>query len=162
MLTKKTLLILSSLLTFLFTNCNRDSKQTNARLTIPHFIKGDSTLTIKVKHNVDGYFDNKAESYYDSDGIAYQFNSQSNSDTLLINLNFPGILQISYDGAAEIKHDTLYLYYWHNDSIMCAGLDRVHRITYYLKNCSYKRIKPQFVKSGAPYMKRCEFTQDKH
>lgn len=153
---------MTKLLIFLFTitltcSCNLDTKHNadKSNVTVvkkprPYF--GDSLLTISFSHKSDTTFFRDFENGGVSEISVVTYSGDTASFIICRDL-VAGI----YNGACEIKNDTLNLNYW-LDSSDCISAMVHSRIVYKIKTKKIDagKTKMNFIKTNSPLRKHCE------
>ncbi|MBA4241489.1 MAG: hypothetical protein C0448_12245 [Sphingobacteriaceae bacterium] len=149
-------IFISLLLIVITCSCDNNSKPNVGKSTVvtkPKLYFGDSLLTYSFKYATDITYQEELETIENFQII--KTDTKQDTTYIYVYKNFVASL---YNGACEIKNDSLYLNIW-EDSTDCIAAMVHSKLTYKIKqnkNINLDKLKINFIKTKSPMMKRCE------
>ncbi len=139
-------------------SCDNNSKSNVDKPKIktvikPSYYVGDSTLMYSFKYEPDITYQEELETIEN-----FQKIKTANKQDATYVYVYKNCVASLYNGACEIKNDSLYLNVW-VDSADCVSAMVHYKMTYKIKqnkNINLDKIKVNFVKTNSPWRKYCE------
>ncbi len=146
------------ILVVLTSSCGDTTKPTSEKtkpfvLKKPKYYFGDSILTYSFRNQSDITYQEELETIENFQKIK----SETKQDTTYIYV-YKNLVASLYNGACEIKNDSLYVNIW-VDSSNCISAMVHSKLTYKIKankNINLDKIKVNVIRTNSPMMKECE------